>query len=68
MDVRQEVEQAVAEERAAHQKPPGQTEQPTGQESQPRDKAYYDLLRKEFDDNHMGDAVVFRDGSTGRGV
>ncbi|TVM15043.1 hypothetical protein DPQ33_16275 [Oceanidesulfovibrio indonesiensis] len=66
MDVKKEVEQAVAEERAAHQQQPEQAEPSPGQDTRPRDKAYYDQLRKDFDDNHMGDARRFSERFDGK--
>lgn len=65
MDVKKEVEQAVAEERAAH-KPNEQPENEPPKDSKPRDKSFFDQLRKDFDDNHMGDARRFSEKFDGR--
>ena len=57
-ELRQEIEKAVKQERAAHQE--ANEEPPKDDGSEPkRGKQYYDQLRRDFDDNHLGDARRF---------
>ena len=65
-DNKREIKEAVAQERAEHQADQAEKEAAKESAEPQKGKGYFDRLKLDFDDNHLGDARRFSEQFDGK--